>query len=243
GSSSTSARRAPLSWRSAPAHSATSWPSTNGTGLGSRPSTAISSPGTTPSPSSKTTSSCSICCASHSSMATTQPRLPNPTSNDQGPSHEDHWPYRRHELGIDDSLLPPDQPDDQGAPGRAALGEAGAVQRRLPRDRASAACWRLGRCRRIASFYCASAGAGRCRFSGALYQHHAQGGTRHRSGRAHTAVAHRRTRGRSHQGRRVFQGRSARHPVDRKSTRLNSSHVKFSYAVFCLKKKICIVPT
>src|SRR5690606_41786820 len=27
---------------------------------------------------------------------------------------------------------------------------------------------------------------------------------------------------------------------DRKSTRLNSSHVKISYAVFCLKKKICI---
>src|SRR5690606_37118481 len=29
--------------------------------------------------------------------------------------------------------------------------------------------------------------------------------------------------------------------VDRKSTRLNSSHVKISYAVFCLKKKIIIV--
>src|SRR5690606_41666768 len=27
------------------------------------------------------------------------------------------------------------------------------------------------------------------------------------------------------------------HPPDRKSTRLNSSHVKISYAVFCLKKK------
>src|SRR5690606_13991582 len=27
------------------------------------------------------------------------------------------------------------------------------------------------------------------------------------------------------------------HYVDRKSTRLNSSHVKISYAVFCLKKK------
>src|SRR5699024_12483595 len=26
---------------------------------------------------------------------------------------------------------------------------------------------------------------------------------------------------------------------DRKSTRLNSSHVSISYAVFCLKKKIC----
>src|SRR5690606_41045772 len=28
-----------------------------------------------------------------------------------------------------------------------------------------------------------------------------------------------------------------RHDKDRKSTRLNSSHVKISYAVFCLKKK------
>src|SRR5690606_40548856 len=30
---------------------------------------------------------------------------------------------------------------------------------------------------------------------------------------------------------------------DRKSTRLNSSHVKISYAVFCLKKKKCIPST
>src|SRR5690606_41755011 len=29
---------------------------------------------------------------------------------------------------------------------------------------------------------------------------------------------------------------SVGYPVDRKSTRLNSSHVKISYAVFCLKK-------
>src|SRR5437667_1522962 len=28
------------------------------------------------------------------------------------------------------------------------------------------------------------------------------------------------------------------HPRDRKSTRLNSSHITISYAVFCLKKKI-----
>src|SRR3712207_7102513 len=28
-------------------------------------------------------------------------------------------------------------------------------------------------------------------------------------------------------------------PVDRKSTRLNSSHANISYAVFCLKKKNC----
>src|ERR1039458_5215112 len=29
---------------------------------------------------------------------------------------------------------------------------------------------------------------------------------------------------------------------DRKSTRLNSSHLGISYAVFCLKKKSCFVP-
>src|SRR5436309_7564066 len=32
-------------------------------------------------------------------------------------------------------------------------------------------------------------------------------------------------------------GRAGHHLEDRKSTRLNSSHVKISYAVFCLKKK------
>src|SRR5438874_8819748 len=48
--------------------------------------------------------------------------------------------------------------------------------------------------------------------------------------------------------REVDQGRSSRRnlrsnqrhnfaPRDRKSTRLNSSHVEISYAVFCLKKK------
>src|SRR5439155_25582301 len=39
--------------------------------------------------------------------------------------------------------------------------------------------------------------------------------------------------------RRPFPGRTAAPPraADRKSTRLNSSHVASSYAVFCLKKK------
>src|SRR5690606_40349804 len=36
----------------------------------------------------------------------------------------------------------------------------------------------------------------------------------------------------------LLRGRARRtHHRDRKSTRLNSSHVKISYAVFCLKKK------
>src|SRR3712207_7996475 len=33
------------------------------------------------------------------------------------------------------------------------------------------------------------------------------------------------------------EGSSAGEPLDRKSTRLNSSHANISYAVFCLKKK------
>src|SRR5438874_4096621 len=37
-------------------------------------------------------------------------------------------------------------------------------------------------------------------------------------------------------GRRP-DARAAAAPQDRKSTRLNSSHVEISYAVFCLKKK------
>src|SRR2546422_5391829 len=36
---------------------------------------------------------------------------------------------------------------------------------------------------------------------------------------------------------RQFQSGFFRGPVDRKSTRLNSSHGYISYAVFCLKKK------
>src|SRR5690606_41447077 len=35
----------------------------------------------------------------------------------------------------------------------------------------------------------------------------------------------------------VDEAHALGHTVDRKSTRLNSSHVKISYAVFCLKKK------
>src|SRR5207249_7521536 len=37
--------------------------------------------------------------------------------------------------------------------------------------------------------------------------------------------------------RRLADGRSRNREQDRKSTRLNSSHVSISYAVFCLKKK------
>src|SRR5690349_23523803 len=37
--------------------------------------------------------------------------------------------------------------------------------------------------------------------------------------------------------RGLVEQRHERSPQDRKSTRLNSSHVEISYAVFCLKKK------
>src|SRR3712207_7271083 len=42
----------------------------------------------------------------------------------------------------------------------------------------------------------------------------------------------------AHDGRRDLpRDRDHRNGVDRKSTRLNSSHANISYAVFCLKKK------
>src|SRR5690606_22407363 len=40
-----------------------------------------------------------------------------------------------------------------------------------------------------------------------------------------------------HAARQVFKVDLVHDAEDRKSTRLNSSHVKISYAVFCLKKK------
>src|SRR5438045_6713414 len=40
-----------------------------------------------------------------------------------------------------------------------------------------------------------------------------------------------------HRGQRLRQRRRQRGRQDRKSTRLNSSHLGISYAVFCLKKK------
>src|SRR3712207_8017316 len=38
----------------------------------------------------------------------------------------------------------------------------------------------------------------------------------------------------------IYENMSAKEMIDRKSTRLNSSHANISYAVFCLKKKIKI---
>src|SRR3712207_7914688 len=59
---------------------------------------------------------------------------------------------------------------------------------------------------------------------------------RGRGGALHGALR----RGRARQprgGRRVPDRRGRRRRLDRKSTRLNSSHANISYAVFCLKKK------
>src|SRR5690349_23210063 len=47
----------------------------------------------------------------------------------------------------------------------------------------------------------------------------------------------RRAPGRRPRDRRGARNAGAHHGGDRKSTRLNSSHVEISYAVFCLKKK------
>src|SRR5690349_23063951 len=63
---------------------------------------------------------------------------------------------------------------------------------------------------------------------------------------ARNPIAHpqskRRLGARRRGNRRTATRKLRRHPrrsstVDRKSTRLNSSHVEISYAVFCLKKK------
>src|SRR5699024_11792960 len=54
-----------------------------------------------------------------------------------------------------------------------------------------------------------------------------------------TAVSSGLRRGRSTEGRLLrSMGRRLDRAGDRKSTRLNSSHVSISYAVFCLNKKI-----
>src|SRR2546426_2477383 len=49
--------------------------------------------------------------------------------------------------------------------------------------------------------------------------------------------AHELQRGDAEFSRQIVNPRR-RHSLDRKSTRLNSSHLVISYAVFCLKKKI-----
>src|SRR2546430_4432853 len=41
----------------------------------------------------------------------------------------------------------------------------------------------------------------------------------------------------SQEDKRLFPHQEQALPIDRKSTRLNSSHSQISYAVFCLKKK------
>src|SRR2546426_9044992 len=58
-------------------------------------------------------------------------------------------------------------------------------------------------------------------------------------GRPRSALPSRQRR--SHRSRR--QPRTSAHRRDRKSTRLNSSHLVISYAVFCLKKKKTCLPS
>src|SRR3712207_8574426 len=42
-------------------------------------------------------------------------------------------------------------------------------------------------------------------------------------------------------GEQINEGQHQRRTVDRKSTRLNSSHANISHAVFCLKKKLTLM--
>src|SRR4051812_49742884 len=53
----------------------------------------------------------------------------------------------------------------------------------------------------------------------------------------------RQRRARPRSRRRAGPPERAQPPRDRKSTRLNSSHMSISYAVFCLKKKIHTSPS
>src|SRR3989442_3894172 len=62
-------------------------------------------------------------------------------------------------------------------------------------------------------------------------------GTNNVTGAARTTPNPEKDRSESLMGRLVFTPSAVQKHVDRKSTRLNSSHVRISYAVFCLKKK------
>src|SRR5690606_39622442 len=61
--------------------------------------------------------------------------------------------------------------------------------------------------------------------------------TSKRDGQASIRVSARKTPFSSKRPSRMAVASSVKLSGDRKSTRLNSSHVKISYAVFCLKKK------
>src|SRR2546426_5689537 len=64
-----------------------------------------------------------------------------------------------------------------------------------------------------------------------------------KSGAMKTAVGHKcsaRNAGIAERTPKALASYEAAHTTDRKSTRLNSSHLVISYAVFCLKKKIII---
>src|SRR5437773_8771347 len=63
--------------------------------------------------------------------------------------------------------------------------------------------------------------------------------------RSRDAARHRKAPGDRVEAAEVERGGGARRrsePVDRKSTRLNSSHITMSYAVFCMKKITSLNP-
>src|SRR5438477_1967352 len=59
--------------------------------------------------------------------------------------------------------------------------------------------------------------------------------------RLHEVVASERSAGKSYGDAADWRLDTLLPEADRKSTRLNSSHMSISYAVFCLKKKICFL--
>src|SRR5205814_10020868 len=119
-------------------------------------------------------------------------------------------------------------PEYETAPSRSASGRLRAA--------GCGAGARLGAAaaRRPAARARASGGAG-----GAARDDHAAGRARSRAAeRRAVSVGVRRRADRARGSRAGARGAPARRQLqDRKSTRLNSSHLGISYAVFCLKKK------
>src|SRR5690606_39753806 len=116
------------------------------------------------------------------------------------------------------------------APSSAAESEASAPRKRANGVRAP--CRRTG----VTSSSAVTA-APSGRMSVLMVLRPGEGGTRGQGG---PGAARRGERRRGAEGGRAPSGRSDERgdarDVDRKSTRLNSSHVKISYAVFCLRK-------
>src|SRR5690606_41759766 len=100
------------------------------------------------------------------------------------------------------------------------------------RDTASAATYPLSLHDALPIYGAAARARGRSRRAAAARRRaRSPGGRPQRPGSTRGRAAH------AHDGARSPSTPCSHAAADRKSTRLNSSHVKISYAVFCLKKK------